>query len=591
MIKKVRKTKRELNPEKKKQNEYKKLVRSILTKCGMQRLSQLEEKQFKFKAFTSDIDDVFIYENIFLLVEYTVTEPSKVGEHLTKKAPLFDAINKYKQEYISCIKNILKDKFGENETYSIINRYDENFWMIKILYCPLNNINEVHKNKFNNIFYLDYPIAQYFSSLTKSIEISARYELLNFLNIELEKVGKNGIINCTEGYESYSGMLLPKAYSNFPKGYKIVSFYVDPDKLLKTCYVLRRNSWRDNINLYQRMISNKKIKAIRDYLKNKGRVFINNIVVTLPHNVILDNISELKEEDKKVPASVELAPTPVKVKIPLKSNSIGIVDGQHRIFSYYESIEDDVEIRKLREQQNLLVTGIVFPNGMSSDKQQKFEAQLFLEINSNQTTANRDLKQEINYILNPFSADSIAKGVLDKLSQEGPLEGKIQRYFYEKDKLKTSSIISFGLKPLVSLKSEESLYLSWPDENKNKLKESENAESVERYELLERYREFCKNKINDLLIAIVKNIAGEKDFNIRYFWHVGKIKDKKILSTVTINGFLKLLGRLVKENINIDQEELTKKFNEIDKFDFSKFVSSHYKQMGDELFQKYFSKD
>lgn len=578
MNKKVKKTNRKLSPEKKKENEYKKLIRSILTKCGMQRLSQLEEAPFKFKKLSSDIDDVFIYENIFLLVEYTVSESGKVKEHLSNKIPIFNSIIEDKQGFISYIKDYSKTKPEKKEVYDKIKVYNDKFWIVKILYCHLNNMNDNHKDRCEGITYLDYPVVQYFNSLTKSIEVSARYELFNFLNIDPEEVGDEGVINRTEGHELYSGMLLPETYSNFPSGYQIVSFYVDPDRLLKTCYVLRRNSWRDNINLYQRMISNKKINAIRAYLKKNKRVFINNIVVTLPHNVMTNKTNNEQGGYQNIPA-------PVKVQIPLKSNSIGIVDGQHRIFSYHESIKDDEEIKKLRKQQNLLVTGIVFPANMSPVVQQKFEAQLFLEINSNQTTASRDLKQEINYLLNPFSSDAIAKGVLDKLSQNGPLAGKIQKYFYEKDKLKTASIISFGLKPLVSLNGDETLYSIWSDENSDKLKESKNAEA------LERYREFCKDKINDLLMSVVNNLSGKKDIDTKYIWQVGKIKDKKILSTVIINGFLKLLGNLVKNKINIDQAELTKKFNEIDKFEFSKFVSSHYKQMGDELFQKYFSKD
>lgn len=578
MIKKVKKTKRELNPEKKKENEYKKLIRSILTKCGMQRLSQLEEAPFKFKKLSSDIDDVFIYENIFLLVEYTVSESGKVKEHLSNKIPIFNAIIEDKNGFINYIKSESEVKPEKKEVYDKLKVYNDQSWIVKILYCHLNNMNDGHKDRCKGITYLDYPVVQYFNSLTKSIELSARYELFNFLNIEPEEVGNDGVIKPTEGHELYSGVLLPELYSNFPSGHKIVSFYVDPERLLQTCYVLRRNSWRDNINLYQRMISNKKINAIRSYLKKDKRVFINNIVVTLPHNVMPDKTNNGQGGDQKKPA-------PVKVQIPLKSNSIGIVDGQHRIFSYHESIKDDDEIKTMRRQQNLLVTGIVFPAGMSLVEQQKFEAQLFLEINSNQTTASRDLKQEINYLLNPFSSDAIATGVLNKLSQNGPLAGKIQQYFYEKDKLKTASIISFGLKPLVSLNGDESLYLIWSDENKDELKESKNAEA------LERYREFCKDKINDLLMSVVNNLSSEKDRDTKYLWQVGKVKDRKILSTVIINGFLKLLGKLVNKKININQEELMKNFKEIDKFEFSKFVSSHYRQMGEELFQKYFSKE
>jgi hypothetical protein len=87
------------------------------------------------------------------------------------------------------------------------------------------------------------------------------------------------------GSTDYHGSILPEAHSNFDAGYKVVTFYADPDSLLKTAYVLRKDGWRDSLNLYQRMISKPKIESIRRYLKTQKRVFINNIIVTLPSDV------------------------------------------------------------------------------------------------------------------------------------------------------------------------------------------------------------------------------------------------------------------------------------------------------------------
>jgi hypothetical protein len=56
---------------------------------------------------------------------------------------------------------------------------------------------------------------------------------------------------------------------------------------------------------------------------------------------------------------------------------------QHRLFSYYKAREDDQTIAKLRHQQNLLVTGIIYPKGLNEKEAERFEAALFLSINSN----------------------------------------------------------------------------------------------------------------------------------------------------------------------------------------------------------------
>lgn len=53
----------------------------------------------------------------------------------------------------------------------------------------------------------------------------------------------------------------------------------------------------------------------------------------------------------------------------------------------------------------------------------KFEAALFLEINSNQAKAKSDLKQSIGLILTPYTVESIARAVVNKLNADGPLQG------------------------------------------------------------------------------------------------------------------------------------------------------------------------
>ena len=106
-----------------------------------------------------------------------------------------------------------------------------------------------------------------------------------------------------------------------------------------------------------------------------------------------------------------------------------MVDGQHRTYAYFEDASDDQEIAKLRLRQNLLVTGIIYPEGTSSADREKFEARLFLEINANQTTAKSNLKQAIGLILDPFAPESIAARVLDTLDRgTGPLSGQAERY-------------------------------------------------------------------------------------------------------------------------------------------------------------------
>jgi hypothetical protein len=159
----------------------------------------------------------------------------------------------------------------------------------------------------------------------------------------------------------------------------------------------------------------------------------------------------------------------VKIRFPAEYNSIGLVDGQHRVYSYYEGGANEDKIRKLRIQQNLLATGIIYPISATASEKTKFEAKLFLEINANQTNAKSDVKQTIGLLLNPYSPESIAKDVVNRLNDQGPLSDQFERYFYEKGKLKTTSVVRYGIRHVVKPTGDDSLYETWPNRRKSRL--------------------------------------------------------------------------------------------------------------------------
>ena len=45
----------------------------------------------------------------------------------------------------------------------------------------------------------------------------------------------------------------------------------------------------------------------------------------------------------------------------------------------------------------------------------------------------------------------IGKRILKGLNKSGPLGNLIEQYWYEKGKIKTASIVSFGLRPLIKI--------------------------------------------------------------------------------------------------------------------------------------------
>lgn len=548
------------------QRDHRRFVRSVITGVGFKRVTGVSDREFTFENQKSDFDDVYVYENVILLAEYTTSQSSAVGGHLKNKKLVYDKILANPTGLVQ----LLKEKFPKSAD-QFPAQFHPSKLLVKIIYCSRFDFEPHHRDNVPDISYLNYSELRYFVSVVGAIKRSARFEFLHFLNFDIKQVGQNGSLDISSTSKDYHGSILPEAHSNFDDGYKVVSFYADPNILLRTSYVLRADGWRDSANVYQRMISRTKVEGIRAYLKKEKRVFINNIIVTLPSDV-----KPLNDNNDTIDAKTLTDTAPVKIKLPTRPNSIGLIDGQHRVFAYYEADNDDKEIAALRKQQNLLVTGIIYPEGMLAIAREKFEAKLFLEINSNQTSANSTLKQAIGMVLDPFSNESIAARTLAGLAKTGPLAGHIQQHFYDSDKLKTTSIVSYGLRPLVKIRGDDSIFKIWQHADKSDVSDLKNDEA------LEAYVKFCVSTINVLLGAIRKNIGSAR-------WVTDKRVEGHILTTTYINSFLIVLRILIQNNKDIQFDTLAAGFEKLDEFDFGKYRSSQYNAMAAEIVETHFT--
>lgn len=564
--KKTRKNKKKMTPQEKEQKLHVKEIRSIFTLSGFSRVPAVSDKEFTFQDRTGDLDDIFIYENIIVLTEYTTSKSENISTHLLKKKIIFDKILNSPKEFIEYLDDkfpTFKDKRNDSHHLSQ--------YKLKIIYASKNKIEDTHKKSVPNVEYFDYPIMKYFQGVVAAVKKSARFELLNFLGFQDVDVIPTGSGGNAPNSTTYTGSILPEAHSNFDEGYKVVSFYVDPEALLSRAYVLRKDGWKEGDGLYQRMISKGKVLAIRKHLKIKKRVFINNIIVTLPGETkLLDENKNTLDVDKLVCTS------PVVIQLPDSYNSIGIIDGQHRVFSYHEGGSFDDEIIKLRTRQNLLVTGIIYPVDISDIDRTKFEANLFLEINSTQTNAKSDLKQAIGLLLMPFAPASIGKQIVNSLNNQGALFDQFERHFYDTHKLKTTSIVSYGLVPLVKLQGDDSLFKLWNNNDKEKLSNAKNKA------LLADYIKFCTSEINTFLAAVKFVVDEEK-------WTTDKKVQGRLLTTTHINGYIICLRHIVNNNLTGDFDYYKSKLKNLKDFSYDEYHSSQYSRMGEELFERYFA--
>lgn len=524
------------------------------------------DTHFTFKEKRTEFDNIFVYKNIVVIVEDTCsTNSDEIRIHLLKKSVIYRVFQANKDEFIP----FLEDTFPRFKELKD-SKYDPSDLKLIFVYCSKNRFEEKHKSDFPDIIFLDYNYLCYFLSLAKNIQKSSRFELFKFLRLSIQDIG----INQGREFKIISGSVLPESPSGFPPGHKVITFYMDPASLIELSYVMRKDGWLDNDSLYQRMIIKNKISSMREYLTKENRVFINNIIVTLPSS------TKLSRDGNTINFKDVTRTESIEIQIPFEYNSIGIIDGQHRVFAYHEGQDQyEKEISKKREKQNLLVTGIIYPQHLNRFEQTKFEARLFLEINDKQNKTKADLKQAIETIVNPFSVIAISKNIILKLSNSGALNDLLEVHFYDKGKIKTASIVSYGLRHVVKLSGDDTLFKLWIHPEKEKLQDKNNKL------LLDNYINFCTEEINKLFNAFKKTMA------LQNMW-VSNQKISRVLTTTTINGVIFCLRKILAEkNLTYSFDEYENKLAKL-QIDFRpgnyQYKSSHWKDLGEDMYNQCF---
>ncbi|MGS5086090.1 hypothetical protein ACVC7V_06225 [Hydrogenophaga sp. A37] len=569
--KRKKQSKRQLDPAAQLRKKQRLSTRAVFKRIGFEWVRS-DGIEFQFDGRTGEIDDVLIYGNILIVAEYTTGKPDSA--HLAKKSILYEKIRRRSADWI-----FEYQKFNEAFSTAIQQSlYQPEEFQVFFVYASLHGADQEMERAFPHYRFLDGTRLRYFDALSKTIHKSARHEFFNYLGVDLKRLEQR-IHDSSDKSKSFHGYILPEANSGYPKGFKVVSFYGDPATLLEMSYVLRKDSWRDDEGLYQRILIKGKIGKMRQYLTSAKRVFVNNIIVTLPNEAIIND----PETGRNVDNADLTIVRPIKVSIPLKANMIGLVDGQHRVFCYHEAANDplDKEISKQRTRQNLLVTGLIFPSSWSTTARREFEAKLFLEINDTQARAKSVLKQSIEVLLNPFSTLAIAKEVTNRLSKNGALSGLLQTNFFDPPELiKTSSIVSYGLRPLIKTDGDDSLFSAWRNPKKSLLI-NKSIDSEIRKELLSSYIGFCTQEINDFLIE-AKIATGSGT------WKPSTPRDRQLLSTTTINGFLVCIRLLVASNTQRGRDFYSKKFSPLKSVKFNDYKSSAWKALGEKIFETCF---
>lgn len=496
---------------------FRKKIRSSFTDAGFTYFSTLD-KHFPIGTRTVELDYLFLYENIIVICEDN-TKQKKDIDHIRNKNESFAEIRNNKTAFLNWLSNTLPEKA------TMVKQYRPERYFLYYIYISQTEleITEDEKNRYSNLLFWDPETLSYFNRMAQCIQHSARYEIFRYLGLKNDEIGFSG----SEGGKTTikAPIIYPQEATGLHNGVRVVSFMMSAEKLLRTSYVLRKDSWEESMFLYQRLIEKDKVKSIRAFLAQKGEAFYNNIIVALPDNVTF-------EDDAGTPILVENIGDfqHCKLVLPDEMNSICIIDGQHRIFAHYEAPATEkyeLQIAPLRRQLHLLVTGLIFPTEMKEPERKQIQSQIFLDINDNTKKVAPNVLTHIEMVKDPFSDIGLARRVIERLNKKRVFLNRFELSALDESKIKVASIIKFALRYLVTVTPAEgktSLYAYWQG-NKEAFQQKDEAS-------LNDYIEFCANSI-DLYFSAIRD-AFKSSWND---------PASKMLSVISINGFIIAFNR------------------------------------------------
>lgn len=173
--------------------------------------------------------------------------------------------------------------------------------------------------------------------------------------------------------------------------------------LIKFASVPRRTEDKKKLSNYQRLVSGSRLTKIAENHIDKGGDFVNNVILKLDERQIeFSQYESFFKDPSKNNLRQKNTPTDnVSIgllKIKMDFNSAFIIDGQHRLLSYYKSNKD----------------GLIRVSGLVNIPAEQ-EAKYFIDINDNATKVKPDLIWDLTADLSPRTNKGIISRIFKKL--------------------------------------------------------------------------------------------------------------------------------------------------------------------------------
>jgi DGQHR domain-containing protein len=515
---KVKRKRKPVDPAVLEKRRFARRIRAVFTNMGFEYF-KTDLKEAKFGVKTGELDAVFVFENLILIVEDTTA--AKPFDHAKNKKLLADQILANKPQFLAW----LKGEFPGNEALAA---YSANRFRVFFLYASLHDmdLSDDDVALLKPMLIVTSKALNYFYKLASNIRRSSRTELYRYLDLKSADIGQVTSSNQKSAIET--AIISPVDSTGFSNGIRLVSFMISADTLLRNAFVLRKDNWDLSIELYQRLIESTRINKIRKFVATEGSAFLNNIIVSLPADVAFQasdgtavDLDDIQDYDG------------YRMTIPDEFNSICLIDGQHRVYAHYEGTDAlEPKVSAIRKKMHLLATGLVFPSEMGSLDRRKIESSIFLDINSNTKPVPPDVLLAIETLRDPYADIAVARQVLERLNKMSAFKNMFQLSQVEDAPIKVASIIKFALRYLVDIDERadgsHNLFTEWSrnDEKRATLRKKKSPS------LLAEYVEYAALNLN-LYFSALRSCHGSE-------W--GTL-DSKITSTTVINGMIIALRR------------------------------------------------
>lgn len=262
------------------------------------------------------------------------------------------------KEFIDEMQNIISNN------HSIFLKDANNRKMKRKFVIALKNIaftnTDMNRLKDLDIVYFDNVKINYYENLTKNLGVSAKYQFLGYL-FEGQKIP-----NLNNQIPAIQGKMGKHIY---------YSFSIEPENLLKLSYVLHKDKANNNsLPSYQRLIKKNRLNEIREFV-DSGGYFPNSIIININtggHGLTFDQ-SSLQSNQSLSKIGI--------LHLPRKYRCAYIIDGQHRLYGYANSI--------YKSKNTIPIIAFL-------DLDRAEQVKLFMDINEHQKAVSKGLRITLN---------------------------------------------------------------------------------------------------------------------------------------------------------------------------------------------------